>query len=302
MYKLPQETTALQHFLTNKIDQELGLAYSRRDGEVIQLTNEEGKEIVGCCMVTPKNKTIPVFHVPMLFNYQSESMLCVDMRAHMREARLGVNITNPTEYGFNVGLTKLTDLWRKGELKVVFNFCQEQLMRIWVRWIGTALITRLSIDETIQPAVNIITAWYFYCLCNPEETSIPEYKLTRITHLLSKTTFANSNTVVDIVTKLPFIDTLGGFIEALKEHSGTERFNSLTEGFIYSMLQYTWYGSAAVHITSSATECPPVFIAMCWASVRYSAFGKSPIGKTMRDLKSQESQLLMQTVEKSLVN
>lgn len=310
MYILPQETTALSPYDHKKVTDAITVALSAKDGSVIPLTLEDGYTVNHCYIVTPKSKNIPVFHVPLRIatsvtgvgKMDSSEDLCVDMRSHMRETRIGVTISNTTEFGFNATMMQMVELWTRGEFKVINNFCHEPLMRIWVRWLGTALITRLNILETHQPTVNIITAWYFYCLTTPEETNIPSVKLTRIATMIAKTTFANPTNVVDVITKLPHITKLDEYIDLLKEYSGTDRFNSLTPGFIFTLLQYSWYGSSAIQLVSAALECPPIFVTMCWGSVRYDAYRRTPIGKTMKDLKTVESQVILQTIEKLLVH
>lgn len=310
MYILPQETTALAPYEHNKVTDAITVALSAKDGAIAPLMLEDGYPVPNCYIVTPKCKNVPVFHVPLrvatsvtqLGKVDSTDDFCVDMRAHMRETRTGVTISNPTEYGFNADMVQLLSLWSRGEFRIINNFCQEPLMRCWVRWLGTALITRLNILETSQPNVNIITAWYFYCLLTPDEDTIPAHKFTRIATVIGKATYANPTNIVELISKLPHITRIEQYIEVLKEHAGTDRVNNLTPGFIFSLLQYSWYGSSAIQVVSAALECPPLFVAMCWGSLRYDAYRRTPIGKTMKDMKTADNQVVMQTIEKLLAH
>lgn len=307
MYTLPQETTALKPYDHKRVTDAITAAIVANDGSVVPLAMDDGYPIPHCYIVTPKCKSVPIFHVPLRIETSasqtrsnSEIDLCVDMRSNMRETRTGVQVTNLAEHEFSAGMMRIVKLWVDGEFGVINNFCQEPLMRLWVRWLATALVTRLNILETVQPNVNIIVAWYYYCLSNPTEDKIPSAKLPRIAQLIAKTTFTNPTLVTDIITKLPHVTNLDGLITLLKEHSGTDRFDNLTPGFLFTLTQYSWFGSSAIQFVSASLECPALFVAMVWGAGRFDAYRKTPIGKLVKDLKTQEAQTVQHTVDKLL--
>lgn len=305
MYDFPTKTTALKPFNTDKTTEALNQAFvKQRDNEFIEpLVHGTAKS--GCYVLKPTNTEVPMFTLPHGFTatlgkttQESRQDLCIDIRPFTRtDARGTLIVSNRTEYNFHCDVAVLTRLWLDGSFYVVTNNSLEVLLKCFARWIGTALNQRMNTEDTVQSNVLIITAFYQYCILHPDLEVISEEKLIRLSMLISKATFANINTVKDLLPRLPIMRNIDDFVGAIKEHSGTQRFEKLTPGFIYTMVQYTWYGSSNTVITSASLEYPPLFTAMVFNALFQDGYRKTMIGKVAKDLPRQETDHFIKTVE-----
>lgn len=312
MFKLPQETTALKDYNHKRTAETIHAEMVSNKGGVVPLNFPEvdGDPIEGCYYVTPVAKTVPPFNIPISFTLDSKSAsqstevvpLCMDFRGLMREGRLGSVVSNEFQYKFNASMLKLTKLWVEGEFSTIINFNQEALLRLFTRWVGTALIAKLNIPEENQPLVNILTAWYFYCLCYPTEETIPAHKLPRLTTLIARATFVNPTLVGEVIEQLPFVTDINGYIELLKNFSQTSRFEQVTPGFIFALVVYSWYGPASAELSTVALESPPIFLSLVYGSIRFDNYRGTQLGQLTKHLKTQEKATLQTTVEQALVS
>lgn len=304
MIILPTDTTALSPYNHDKVVEELNkVLATQSNNEMIEPVVQNS--IPGIYRLTPHNTSVPLFDLPReikpLGVKDNSRHLCFDARPYCRvDSMRNVVVNNVPEYEFNLTIAMLTQFWLGNEKHVLVNNCQELLLKIWTRWIGTTLNQKLLIDEMLQPTVNGITAYYLYCLLTPDEEIIDPVKFHRIVNIVAKASFNNLTNTEELLKVLPRLRNINDYIEALKNHTGTDRFAKITPGFLFSMLQFSWYGGNAVTITSVALEYPPVFIAMLYVAISLGGYTRTPLGKMIREAQSVDTNHYVKVVDSVL--
>lgn len=285
----PSETTALAPFQLTKIRGSLtSLFLKQSDNEYIRPTpHGRVSSDYGVYELLPSDRTTELFHLPITFSTSVSDKdnhdIIVDVRPFSRMNTRGETIINNLpEYRFNMDTALLTRRWIDDDLYLP----EELLLKCWVRWLGTGLIVKLNIEPTVQVHVNIITAYYLYCMLNRQDSPIDNPGLLRkVAGMLAKVTQTTTITVYDLIEQIQVpVNNLGSYITTLQEHTGSERFNSLTPGFLFAMVQYGWYGSAVIKTCSAALEYPPIFVAMVYNAISQDSYNKTAIGRIVKDL------------------
>lgn len=288
MINYPSQTLALQPFLLEKINRDITDTYVTRKnrGDIVKSGYVDRHGDYDIYELTPINTSVDTFVLPIAYDPMDEnkdkdaSDIIVDVRPFTRLDRMqNVVVNNYPEYYFNMDTAVLTRRWQDAELHVP----QKLLLKVWAQWLGTNLITKLNIEPTLQPTVNIITAFYLYCMLNGIEGSINPSELRRMSVNIGYATYATNQTVLDVIDLLDEpITSLPGYIFALRK-SGSNRFDKLTPGFIFSIVQFGWYGQSVARITGAALEFPPVFIAMVYSAIYQDAYNKTAIGRIIKN-------------------
>lgn len=298
----PSETTALAPFQLTKIRDNLtSLFLKQKDNEFIRPTSHGNvNSNYGVYELLPSDRSTELFHLPITFSTsvlaKEEKDIIVDIRPFSRLNNLGQTvINNHAEYRFNMDVALLTRKWIDDDLYLP----EELLLKCWVRWLGTGLIVKLNIEPTIQVNVNIITAYFFYCMLNRQDSPIDNpSQLRKVAGLIAKATQTTTITVYDLIEQISVpVNNLGGYLEALRANTGSERFDSLTPGFLFTMVQYGWYGSAVIKTCGAALEYPPVFVAMVYNAISQDAYRKTAIGRILKDLPKADIDYFDKTVE-----
>lgn len=296
MYFLPNETKALSPFDTKEIIEQVERAFTVQSGQdTVRPLMEGGGARDGIWQLTPKNTTISLFTLPYRFSpvvkNNDRVNLVYDIRPFTRLDNLGqVIVNNPIEYKFHTTVALLTRLWVDDEFHTVANNVQEYLIKAYTRWIGVAINQKLLINETTQPNVLIITAYYVYCQLHPKDSNIDSSKFSRVAAIIARAAMTNVTTTEEILEQLPRLETIDDYIKALQDHAGTDRFAKLTPGFIFTLVQFAWYGSSVAVICSVAIEYPPVFVAMVYNALNNGGYQKTPVGRILREMNLQDGQ------------
>lgn len=309
MILLPADTTALKASVnTHTIQTELQREFiNQQEYEVIRLLRRESSANSHLWELLPTSTKCPLFTLPVEFtpklkfgmaNQEGIKDLCIDVRPFARvDNRGNTIINNIVEYNFHNDVAMLTRHWVDSSFYPINNNCIDLILKVWVRWMGQVINSRLNIQDTVQPQVNIILAYYMYQMVQPEELVTDEINLPKISRTLSKATYTSPMHVQETIENMEPMKNLGDLIERLKTHSGTDRFTKLTPGFLFSLVQYGWYGASAPVITSVSLEYPPVFVAMIFNSLWQDGYKKTPLGKIVRDLDRHSTDHLVKTIE-----
>lgn len=300
MYLYPTTTTVMAPFNHGKIADALTATHTSmdvNDPEIIP--TEHGPESLKAEIyeLLPNNKSVPVFSLPVPFKTKEQNLskindkdtmsLCVDVRGVTRVTPSGdIVITNPTDYAFMMDCALLTQHWVKEDMvSSIASNNKTLLTKLFTRWLGGSLLVRLNIEQSIQVRVNVIVAYYWLCLNNNgkdarEDTS----KLRLVARGISDAVGAQSNAVIDMLEDIEPMSSVNDLIDCLRTHSGSTRFDTVTPGFIFSLVQYSWYGANPIQICSTALEYPPLFIAMVYHAATKDGYGKTSIGRLLKDI------------------
>ena len=301
MINHPSDTTALAPFQLDKIRENLTRLYlTQTDNNIIRPTSA-GKvdSDYGVYELLPTDRTTELFHLPITFATSTSDKdnrdIIVDIRPFARVTPHGETvINNIVEYRFNMDVALLTRKWIDDDLFVP----EELLLKCWVRWLGTGLITKLNIEPTVQANVNIITAYYLYCMLNRQDSPIDSPGLLRkVAGMIAKTTQTTTLTVYDLLEQIDVpVNNLGSYIETLRKFTGSSRFDSLSPGFMFTLVQYGWYGAAVIKTCSAALEYPPIFIAMVYNSIIQDGYNKTSLGRIVKDMQKPDVEYFSKTI------
>lgn len=299
------QTTALSVFDVKKIQENIEKVFmTQRDEEEIRLLKTFEDSDYKVYELLPTNTTVELFSLPMVFRTnptQKEPLdIIIDVRPFTRQNKQQeVVINNLSEYKFAVNTAMITRKWMDDDF---VNVDEEFLLKVWSRWIGTALISKLNIEQTMQPPVIIITAYYLYCMLNQIDTPISNpIDLKRTAGVISRATFTQQITVTELLEQLDYpVNNIGTYIQALKEYTGSIRFDKITPGFIYALIQFGWYGNGVTRICGAAVEFPPVFVAMVYSAIVQDGYNKTAIGRIIKDLDKNSRDEFVKQVERNL--
>lgn len=301
MINHPSETTALAPFQLNKIRENLTRIYLTQDED--QYIRETPVVSVSSDYkvyeLLPSDRSVELFHLPVTFATsiadKDNKDIIVDIRPFSRVSSQGTTvINNLVEYRFNMDVALLTRKWMDDELYLP----EELLMKCWVRWLGTSLISKLNIEPTLQPGVNIITAYYLYCMLNRQDSPIDNpSQLRKVAGMISKVTQTTTITVYDLLSIIEVpINNLGSYILALQQHTGSTRFENVSPGFMFTLVQYGWHGAAVIKTCSAALEYPPIFVAMVYNSIVQDGYNKTSLGRIVKDLQKADVEYFSKTI------
>lgn len=298
MFQYPTITTIMAPFPHGAIAIELTRIYNTQDANQPELIQtKRGAEGLrdNIYELTPLNTTAPIFTLPVPFHTSVKSspgeplQLCVDIRGVSRMNASGeVMITNPTDYAFIMDLALLTQHWVNEKMSSpIIKSNKSLLTKLFTRWLGGALITKLNIEPNLQPRVNVIIAYYWLCMTSvADDSNDPVHRdnLPSLATTISDATGSKQPAVFEIIRELEQMKELDDLIEQLKQHSGSSRFDNLSAGFIFTLVQFSWYGSNPIELCCTALEYPPIFMGMIYHAATKDGFNKTTIGRLLKDM------------------
>lgn len=295
MYQYPTSTTIMAPFNHEKTAVELTKTYNQMDSETPDIVpTGHGSETLRTNIyeLHPSNKTIPIFSLPTPFKTSVQKdddkmSICVDVRGVTRSTPSGdVVITNPTDYAFLMDLALLSQHWVNEEMISGIAITNKTLLtKLFTRWLGGSLIVRLNIEQSLQVRVNIIVAYYWICLTSGANDVRQDTAKMRMTARgIGDAVGAQSTYVIEVLESLEPMSSIDDLIGQLIDHSGSSRFNSMTAGFVFTLVQYSWYGANPIQVCSTALEYPPIFMGMVYHAATKDGYSKTAIGRLIKDV------------------
>lgn len=164
-------------------------------------------------------------------------------------------------------------------------------MKIFTRWLTNVVAKRLAIPQETQYSMMILSAYYFYCLhVNSTDRDFNQIDLSRVVGLIHRVTGLELRNIHDLVTGLPILRDLNGFIQVLKDRTGSTRLATLTPAGLFALVGNTIGGHDPRVTIGVALEHPPTFVALTYTSLTYRGAGKSGLAEVIKPLaNSQEA-------------
>lgn len=301
MINHPSETSALAPFQLNTIRENLTRIYltQEKDQYIRQTPIGHNDGDYKVYELLPSDRSVELFHLPVTFATsiadKDNKDIIVDIRPFSRTTPQGDTvINNLVEYRFNMDVALLTRKWMDDEL----HLPEDLLIKCWVRWLGTSLIAKLNIEPTLQPNVNIISAYYLYCMLNRQDSPIDNpNQLRKVAGMIAKATQTTTITVYDLLSVIEVpVNNLGSYITTLQNYSGSSRFENLSPGFMFTLVQYGWYGAAVIKTCSAALEYPPIFVAMVYNAIVQDGYNKTSLGRIVKDMQRADVEYFSKTI------
>lgn len=298
MYEYPSSTSIMAPVQHGKITIELTktlTTQSPQEPDIVKTTSGADTLKEHIYELHPTNKTIPIFALPLPFHTNVSHKtgdklgLCVDVRGVSRVTPSGdVIINNPTDYRFLMDLALLTEHWvQEEQSSPIIKNNKVLLCKLFVRWIGGMIISRLNIEPELQPKVNAIVAYYWLCMSgsvHSDDDMSNDSVVQPLARVISDATGGLTLDIMETIRTLEYMSKIDDLINGLKQRSGSLRFDDMTAGFLFTLVQYSWYGSNPAILCATALEFPPFFLVMIYHAATKDGFSKTQIGRLLKDM------------------
>lgn len=277
MFKSPYDTTACRQYA----DKESKVSSAIRQASVIhEVTRNVGKNLQ---IILPDETTIPSFGHPVRVDYNDRTVFVGDTRPSTRYDRASnFSISSPGDYQIWLHRLALQYPWEMISPTTIYNLGQFQTM-IYSRWIGDNITRRFGLDVDAQLRVHAIAAYFFYTSNDiTDDEFYNETDIKNIASMMSRYTLPKVDTLIEIMSEIPIMNSVNDLVRAISEHSGSVRLGSFNVATLYQIIGGSWFGSNAREIVAVAIEHPPTFAVLLYNALTnrtYKAAGLSQIVK-----------------------
>ena len=237
--------------------------------------------------LTGPDSDIPPFAHPLILHGRDsglfEDSVAFDARGFVKVGLDGtVTISSKDEFELHLLRARLTRyvLGRHyTDLSAVGSFP----LQVFVHWLSNIIVRRLAVDPGAHQRTMAIVAIYYISLFKDinELTNLTDSSIAKTAQIISSLFRIDATLVVDLLKTIKPITTLMELIETLKEHGGSERYENLNIGFLYTITSGSWFGAQASEVVAVALEHPPTWIALVATALKTRTFRKSAIGETV---------------------
>lgn len=230
---------------------------------------------------------IPLFSHPYFFivkhgSHAGKKILASDMRLYLKKkvfdgnlATLDKAIVNKVEFDFARSREILNLEWIEGDVESMkTNLWFSTLM--FTRWIADILTKAYALDGRDQVMISIAASYYYQSLFTDELTHSEETLEKWVIHT-EKVTHAERKTINEVFSKMPEIKGFESLIEAIKIATTNVRLKDINVLTLLTLLKNSWFGTNARDILPIATEHPPTWMAIIYASMAERTYRNSLI-------------------------
>lgn len=281
----PWNTTVLRQHKLNVHLSELALAFI--DGTLMQ---SEGVT----CVAAGADK-VPPFVMPISsVEYEKRKVahvaggVVVDGRSFTkidRNTREAV-ITNQMSADFFLRMGRLTALWVGDEaVREDFMRSGDIAASVYIRWISTAIVSKLGLDLEVAREVQIIVGAFYAHHFYPVDEVTSDKGKEKVVRLVHRWTKHPLDLVTSTIEQLPYMSHLEDLVEGLRNHfQNNTRIGQINAGFIVMSLGHSWFGYGAREISAVALEYPPVFLALVEAACNTKVWKRTHLGQIVDKL------------------
>lgn len=239
------------------------------------------------CALTGPDTNIPPFAHPLLMDAKEYGlfgdMAVFDARSVVRVDRDGsVKITATDEFNFRLLRTQLTAYAKARHLTDIHNASWLPMV-VFTSWISEILTRRLDLDPVSQQKTQIITAIYYLSLMK-EPTEVGEFsdrEMAGIARTLNARMRVDVELVLNLLKILPSMENVSEYVNALKDHGGSIRFENLSVALLYTLTAGSWFCSNANEVIPVALEHIPTWVAIIASTVGSRGYKSTLISKTI---------------------
>lgn len=228
---------------------------------------------------------IPVFVHPILIeNFKNSDYVVSDIRSYrpagsdwMSDAAFEEGIRNKADYGIVKTRAVLEAKWNEeGPLKIrpMFKFAGN----VYANWISQAVTRIFALDNHDQYRIMAV-ALYFYYTRFVNGGKLTDDDLEAASNHTIKLTGLAASEIYSIFEKLPQMENLGDFCEAVKLTVENIRLNDFNYSILLTGLRNSYYGNNAKAMIEVAVEHPPTWISIVIGVMNERSFKSSPLYK-----------------------
>lgn len=176
-------------------------------------------------------------------------------------------------------------------------------MRAFSRWITNTIAKRLAISQDAQYNLSILAAYYYHCLHDDgNDTHYSPIMMARVVGLVHKATGFEMRNVHDLVSRLPILRDVNGFISAVKESVHSPSLDNLNQAGLFALMGPTVTGHDPRVTACIALEHPPTFVGLAYSALTYRGAGRSGLGEVIKPISKIQDALNFITAYSGLVN
>lgn len=278
MFNKPYETTPCADYNMSRVKDGIRLALI--EGTSDAALGADKNSIPGVRLITSRNRDIPPFSHPFIYEDDGKKSVFIDARGFTRIDREGaMSISSKTEYDFNVLRAKLSLFWVTQSPADLFALGQLP-MTVFCRWISENLARRFGLDPASQMRATIVTGFFYLSMYRLDPEMDEEAKIKSSTQI-SRATRINVDDIFEIADKMKPMTNVKDFVENLVECVGSVRLERFNIGVLYSSLGGSWFGGNAPELVAVALEHPPTFLAMVFTALHERGFRNTGIAKVV---------------------
>lgn len=292
--KTAYSTTVLRNYaptvskIANEINKEwihsngVTFAYSI-GGESVYTDNVYG--------VTAKAIDVPPFSHPITFNRDisdfkndHSQQTFVDVRTVTRLNRDGtIEITQLDEFNIICARAALENKAVNGRISDLLEVGNFPII-VYMRWLGQIIGNQLSLEPVAQLRTSVIAAAFFITQFEEEKVigKFSERAKARMASIIAKGSYVTPESVLQILNDVPAMNSIEEFVEALKQHGGSIRFERFNAALLAQFVSRSWWGDSSGTISGVALEHPPTFLALVYAALQMHGYKDAPLSNVVK--------------------
>lgn len=294
MFTDAYQTSQLNSYMPDSIKKDIKISanLSDEDGPFRLKEFGIGKPVMA---LTGPDRDIAAFSHPLIMHGRDwgfyHDTVVFDARGFVSIARDGtVTIRNKDEFDFHSLRARLTHYGLTNhfaDLAAVGNFP----MQVFVTWLSETITRRFAIDPMAQQKTQSIIAIYYISLFKDahELVKLSDSSIARYTQLISRLFRLNADVVLALFRELPPLTTVHDLISALKKYGGSDRYEQLNIGILYTIVGSAWWGAQSKEILAVALEHPPTWIALVATVLTATNYRKTDLALKAERVNKQEA-------------
>lgn len=148
---------------------------------------------------------------------------------------------------------------------------------VYANWLAEVIGRRVGADLDTQTNIAVISALFFYCQF--VDGDLDEREQLNACRIIGEATYKRPNEIMDLIEEIGKITNVNDYINALKQHSGSMRLDTMTLATLYSYLGGSWFGMNRIELIGVALEHVPTFIALAYTALVTRSYRNTELGK-----------------------
>lgn len=237
--------------------------------------------------LTEGEMSIPVFAHPLFVDLSDvrksdvENYMISDARPFMVGKPINSKgelvAKNKTEFDFTKNRTLLSAHWYKREVNS-FKFLSPCLLGIFASWVSEGISRRFGLDPKDQQYIAVLAAYHYLSLFS-FDSKFDENDHLKMAPAIVKATYADIETVLDLLGRFPTMEGIHDLCEHIKEATENPRLDDLNPGLLVTMISTSWIGTNSRDIASVALEHVPTFVMMVFGSFTERSYRHASLSK-----------------------
>lgn len=288
MFKTAYDTLAgkksLEPDTIEKLSSYLVLSANAEDTQLVKTKRSDSSN--GVYRLIPGGADIPAFSQPVFIENSNDTRaIVVDIRPfvtviNMKNKEYKVN--NHYSYESLLDRLVLQTMWIEYGTQKILGLGLFP-MRVFSRWITNTIGKKLGVSQDVQYNLGILSCYYYYCLHDDSgDMEFTPVTMSRIVGLIHRATGYEMRYIHDLVSKLPIIRDLDGFIRIIKDGTQSSRLDTLNTAGMFLIMGPTVTGHDPRVTAAIALEHPPTFVGLMHGALTFRGAGKSGLGEVVK--------------------